>query len=57
MGSLSEVLFKEYRRKVLALLLLRPGESYHVREIARLTDTQPGTLNRELAKTVRCWHF
>lgn len=50
MMSISEVLFKDYRRKVLALLLLRPDESYHVREIARLTDTHPGTLHKELAK-------
>ncbi|MHB8424510.1 MAG: nucleotidyltransferase domain-containing protein [Gammaproteobacteria bacterium] len=34
---------------MLALLLLHPGESFHLREIARLTDTQPGTLRRELA--------
>jgi len=43
------LLFPEYRRKVLGLLLLDPESSYHVREIARLTGTTPGTLNRELA--------
>lgn len=48
MSSLANILFKEYRRQVLALLLLRPDQSYHVREIARLTNTQPGTLHREL---------
>lgn len=50
--SLSTFLFSEYRRKVLALLLLQPDEQYHQREIARLTDTISGTLSRELAKMV-----
>lgn len=50
MSSLADLLFKEYRRQVLALLLLRPDQSYHVREIARLTNTQPGTLHKELTK-------
>jgi len=45
---LSEILFKESRRKVLALLLLHPAKSFHVREIARLTGTVAGTINREL---------
>ncbi|CAB3796117.1 hypothetical protein LMG28138_04014 [Pararobbsia alpina] len=44
------MLFGGYRRRVLGLLLLRPGESYHVREIARLTSTSPGTLHKELTK-------
>lgn len=50
MSALSSVLFKDYRRRVLGLLLLHPGETFHVREIARLTGTVAGTLNRELAK-------
>jgi predicted nucleotidyltransferase len=33
---------------VLALLLLRPDESLHVREIARLTGVPAGSLHREL---------
>ncbi|MBX9753827.1 MAG: nucleotidyltransferase domain-containing protein [Pseudomonadaceae bacterium] len=49
---LSSVLFTDYRRRVLDLLLLYPDEQYHLREIARLTGTQPGTLARELAKLV-----
>lgn len=48
--ALAAVLFPEYRRRVLALLLLQPNQRYHVREIARLTQTTPGTLTRELAK-------
>ena len=50
MSALASLLFKEYRRQVLGLLLLHPDESYHMREIARLTHTQPGTLHKELAK-------
>lgn len=47
---LAEILFKEYRRRVLGLLLLQPGSAYHVREIARLTGTVAGTLHKELTK-------
>ena len=47
--SLASVLFKDYRRRVLGLLLLHPEESYYVREIARLTATVAGTLHKELA--------
>ncbi len=45
---LVEVLFGAYRRQILALLLLRPGESFYVREIARLTGVPAGSLHREL---------
>lgn len=48
--SLATLLFTDYRRRVLGLLLLHPERSYHLREIARLTATQPGTLARELNK-------
>jgi predicted nucleotidyltransferase len=44
------LLFKDYRRRVLGLLLLHPDKAYHVREIARLTGTVAGTLHKELAK-------
>jgi len=47
-GDLLELLFGAYRRKVLGLLLLRPDESFHVREIARLTGVPVGSLHREL---------
>jgi predicted nucleotidyltransferase len=47
---LASILFGDYRQKVLARLLLNPEESYHVREIARLTGTSAGTLHRELAR-------
>jgi predicted nucleotidyltransferase len=45
--------FGDYRRKVLGLLLLHPGEHFHLREIARMTRTQPGTVRRELSLLAR----
>jgi len=50
MSALSSLLFKDYRRRVLELLLLHADKSFHVREIARLTGTVAGTLHKELAK-------
>lgn len=49
-SPLADLLFKEYRRRVLGLLLLHPEQAYHVREIARLTGTVAGTLHKELSK-------
>ncbi|MDF3014602.1 MAG: nucleotidyltransferase [Cellvibrio sp.] len=49
-SPLADLLFKEYRRRVLGLLLLHPEQSFHVREIARLTGTVAGTLHKELSK-------
>jgi predicted nucleotidyltransferase len=46
-------LFGSYRRRVLGLLLLHPGERFHLREIARATHTQPGTVRRELSLLTR----
>ena len=48
--DLGALFFGSYRIQVLALLLLHPGESFHLRELARITNTQPGTLRRELAQ-------
>lgn len=48
--ALVDLLFTGYRRQVLGLLLLKPDQAWHVREIARLTNTQPGTLHKELTK-------
>lgn len=50
MSDLASLLFKDYRRRVLGLLLLHPDETYHVREIARLTSTVAGTLHKELSR-------
>ncbi len=47
---LNSLLFSEYRRRVLGLLLLNPEANYHVRELARLTGTSAGTLHKELTK-------
>ena len=47
---LTDFLLGTYRRKVLSQLLLNPDQDYHVRELARLTDTVPGTLHKELAR-------
>jgi len=47
-SGLAETLFSDYRRRVLALLLLRPDENFHVREISRLTAVPAGSLHREL---------
>ena len=48
--DLGTLFFGTYRRQVLGLLLLHPDESFHLREIARATSTQPGSLRRELAQ-------
>lgn len=47
-SSLAETLFSDYRRRILALLLLRSDEDFHVREISRLTGVPAGSLHREL---------
>jgi predicted nucleotidyltransferase len=48
--SLPSLLFPEYRRRVLSLLLLRPDEALHGREIARQTGLAAGTITRELTR-------
>lgn len=47
---LADLLLGLHRRRVLSILLLKPETSLHVRELARQTGSQPGTLNRELTK-------
>jgi predicted nucleotidyltransferase len=47
---LMELLFGSYRLRVLSLLLLHPDSSYYVRELARLTGTNAGTLHKELTR-------
>ena len=49
-NDLASLFFGRYRSRVLGLLLLHPDEAFHLREIARITDTQPGTLRRELKR-------
>ena len=48
--SLASVLFSEYRRRVLGLLLLHPEDALHGREISRRTGLPAGTITRELTK-------
>lgn len=48
--QLASVLFPEYRRRILELLLLRPDDALHGREIARRTGLAAGTITRELTK-------
>ena len=45
---LANLLFGSYRHRVLSLLLLRPGDRFHVRMISRLTGVPAGSLHREL---------
>lgn len=47
---LLDLLFGTYRQRALTQLLLNPDSSYHVRELARLTGTTPGTLHKELTR-------
>lgn len=42
-------LFGKTRRSILALLFTHPGESFYLREIARLTGLGRGSVERELA--------
>lgn len=48
-AALSDLLFpNQYRRKVLGLLLMRPEQQIHLRELARVIVAAPGTLKKEL---------
>ncbi len=52
--SVADLLFPaQYRRKALALLLLKPGEQLHAREIARVTGSSPGAMAKELDQLQR----
>jgi predicted nucleotidyltransferase len=48
--NLMDLLFPATRQRVLAVLLLQPDASFHLRELARMTDAHAGTLARELDK-------
>lgn len=43
-----ELMFGAYRRKLLAVLLMRPEEDFHVRELGRMAGIPAGSLHREL---------
>ena len=48
MKSIAHHLLGQTRSAVLATLLLRPEATLHVRELARITGSSPGSLHREL---------
>lgn len=50
MDSAAAVLFGKTRQAVLALLFDQPGQTYYLREIARLTGIAPGPLQHELGQ-------
>ena len=52
-SSLMDLLFPAARQRVLAVLLLQPQSAFHLRELARLTDSHAGTLAREVDKLAR----
>ncbi|MBB1603709.1 DNA polymerase subunit beta [Variovorax sp. UMC13] len=52
-NSLMDLLFPAARQRVLAVLLLQPRSAFHLRELARLTDSHAGTLGREVDKLAR----
>ena len=43
-----DLMFGSYRRQLLAQLLLRPDERFHLRELARMTGISAGSIHREL---------
>lgn len=49
----SALLFGEVHRRLLGLLLMRPEQSFHVREIARLTGVDAGNAHRTLKRMER----
>ncbi|MCX7512162.1 nucleotidyltransferase domain-containing protein [Frateuria hangzhouensis] len=49
-SAVMDLLFPATRQRVLAVLLLEPEASFHLRELARLTGSHAGTLGRELYK-------
>jgi predicted nucleotidyltransferase len=49
----AELLFGAYHRRLLALLLMRPEQSFHLREIERLTRIPSGPAHRELKRMER----
>jgi len=46
--TLAEALWPKARRRILGLLLAKPEEEWHLRDIARATDLAPATVQREV---------
>ena len=53
MKTVIDWLFPPVRKRVLALLLVRPDERWHLRDMARQTGLALGTVRRELAGLVQ----
>ena len=51
-GTLS-ILFGKSRRNLLSLLFMRPGESFYLRQIQRLTGISAGAIQREINQLVK----
>src|SRR4051812_5416374 len=49
---IGDLLFGKTRQAVMGLLFLRPDESFHLRQIVRLSGAGVGPVQRELAKLV-----
>ncbi len=49
----SSILFGKSRRSLLSLFFIRPGESFYLRQIQRLTGISAGTLQREINQLVK----
>jgi len=45
-----DLLFGDYRRKLLAFLIIHPDDRFHVRDLARQTGVPVGSLHRELVR-------
>lgn len=46
--TLAEALWSKARRRILGLLLAKPDQEWHLRDIARLTGLAPATVQREV---------
>lgn len=49
----ARLLFSDYHLKLLGVLLMRPEQAFHVRELERLTGLSAGTAHRELRRMQR----
>jgi predicted nucleotidyltransferase len=49
LSELATALFPGTKRKILALFFLNPGQQYYFSEVARLTKTRQGVVQRELS--------
>ena len=50
--SLGEALFPKIKRQLLSLFFLNPSKSYYYREVIKLLDSSPGSVQKELKNLV-----